>query len=189
MTFQIAFGKQRTNEKTYLSNHFAIRCQKQRPIMRNNGTVVARSTLGDPQIFAEIHSKSQEEKITANHILLAQTSNEVSKRELSKKAKQARPQEALPATICEVLKDLANYPVEYIANLRTLQQTMISVKRQCLERSTSLVKFLPIYEQTSLNKEAAIIANWQEHQREWGRIQTHISRKVGTPKVHKRIQH
>lgn len=155
--------------------------------MRNNGTVVARSILGDPQIFAEIHSKSQEEKKPS--ILLAQTSDEDSKRGMPKKAKKAKAQEALPATSCEVLKDLANYPIEYIANLRTLQQTMISVKRQCLERSTSLIKFLPIYEQTSLNKEAAILANWQEHQREWGRIQTHISRKVGTPKVHKRIQH
>lgn len=149
--------------------------------------MVVRSILGDPQIFAEIHSKSQEEKKPS--MSLAQTSNDDSKRELSKKVKQARPQEALLATSCEILKDLANYPVEYIANLRNLQQTMISVKRQCFERSTSLVKFLPIYEQTSLNKEAAILANWQEHQREWGRIQTHISRKVGTPKVRKRIQH
>lgn len=155
--------------------------------MRNNGTVVARSILGDPQIFAEIHSKSQEEKKPS--ISLAQTSNDDSKREMSKKIKQARPQKALIATSCEILEDFANYPVEYIANLRYLQQTMISVKRQCFERITSLVKFLPIYEQTSLNKEAAILANWQEHQREWGRIQTHISRKVGTPKVHKRIRH
>jgi hypothetical protein len=155
--------------------------------MRSNGTVVARSILGDPQTFAEIHSESQAEQKSLN--LLPLSSHDDIKDEQPIKVKQARLQQALLATNSEMLKDLANYPMEYIANLRSLQETMIAVKNQCLERSTTLVKFLPIYEQTSLNREAAILANWQERQRQWGRIQTHISRKVGTPKVREHLQH
>ena len=166
----------------YLSAYFVCWCRIQRHLVGNYGSVGARSILGDPQIFADIHSKSQAEQMPLK--CLAITSNDDTMREVQIKMKQAKPHQALLASKSEVLKDLANYPMEYIANLRTLQETMISVKSRCLERSSSLVKFLPIYEQTSLNKEAAIIANWQERQREWGRIQTHISRKVGTPKVH-----
>jgi hypothetical protein len=155
--------------------------------MRSNGTVVARSILGDPQTSAEIHRESQAEQKSLN--LLPLSSHDDIKDEQPIKIKQARLQQALLATNSEMLKDLANYPMEYIANLRSLQETMIAVKNQCLERSTTLVKFLPIYEQTSLNREAAILANWQERQRQWGRIQTHISRKVGTPKVREHLQH
>ena len=143
--------------------------------------------MGDPQTFAEIHSKSQAEQKPFK--LLPVVHNDDIRGEQHIKIKEARLQQALLATNCEMLKDLANYPVEYIANLRSLQEAMIAVKNQCLERSTTLVKFLPIYEQTSLNKEAAILANWQERQRQWGRIQTHISRKVGTPKVRERLKY
>lgn len=137
--------------------------------------------MGDPQTFAEIHSKPQAEQKPL--ILLPVASDNDIKDEQPIRIKQARLQQALLATNCEMLKDLANYPMEYIANLRSQQEAMIAAKNQCLERSTTLVKLLPIYEQTSLNREAAILANWQERQRQWGRIQTHISRKVGTPKV------
>jgi hypothetical protein len=143
--------------------------------------------LGDLQTFAEIHSKSQAEQKPL--VLLPVASDNDFKDGQPIKIKQARLQQALLATNSEMLRDLANYPMEYIANLRTLQEAMIAVKNQCLERSTTLVKFLPIYEQTSLNKEAAMLANWQERQRQWGRIQTHISRKVGTPKVLELLQH
>ena len=145
--------------------------------------------MGDPQTFAEIHSKPQAEQKPL--ILLPVASDNDIKDEQPIRIKQARLQQALLATNSEMLKDLANYPLEYIANLRSLQEAMIGVKNQCLEKSTktTLVKFLPIYEQTSLNKEAAILANWQERQRQWDRIQTHISRKVGTPKVRELLKY
>ena len=148
---------------------------------RSDGTVVARSVLDDSQIDAETQSKSFAEQKQLKFV--ADSSSEDAAKKLPKRIKLVKQQESLLATSSDVLKDLANYPEQYIANLRTLQETMISIRNHCLERSTSLVKFLPIYEQTSLNKEAAILENWQERQREWGRIQTHISRKIGTPKV------
>ena len=79
--------------------------------------------------------------------------------------------------------DLADRPKEYMSTLLSLQDKMTSARTKALERSVTLQKFLPIYEQTSLNKESSILANWQERQKEWDRIQADISRRLNTSKV------
>ena len=79
--------------------------------------------------------------------------------------------------------DLADRPKEYMSTLLSLQGKMTSARTKTLERSVTLQKFLPIYEQTSLNKESSILANWQERQKEWDRIQADISRRLNTSKV------
>ena len=101
----------------------------------------------------------------------------------STKRKLLKPQKA-PQPVTDVsITDLVEHPKAYLTKLRSLQDTMTLVRTKTLDRSLSLVKFLPIYEQTSLNREATILANWQERQKEWERIQSDIGRRVNAPKV------
>lgn len=101
----------------------------------------------------------------------------------STRRKVLKPQKVpQPATDVPII-DLVEHPKAYLSKLRSLQDTMNSVRTKTLERSSSLVKFLPIYEQTSLNREATILANWQVRQKEWERIQSDIGRRVNAPKV------
>ena len=146
---------------------------------------MARSILGDPLTFAEIESKAQTEIPSAR--ILRSYSQEERDVKLTNKRKTVKSLKAAPPATDITPKDLTERPEAYISKLRSLQEAMLTNRTKTNERSSTIAKFLPIYEQTSINKEAAILANWQERQKEWERIQTDIGRRVSAPKVFARF--
>jgi hypothetical protein len=150
-------------------------------MLERNGNVMARSTLGDPQTFAEIECKAKTETPAAR--ILRSFSEEGRDTNFTTKRKSVKPQKAAPPATDITPKDLSERPDAYISKLRSLQDAMLTTRTRTNERTLTIAKFLPIYEQTSMNKEASILANWQERQKEWERIQTDIGRRVSAPKV------
>jgi hypothetical protein len=151
-------------------------------MLERNGNVMARSILGDPQTFAEIESKAKTETPAAK-IIRSYSQQEDRDIKLTNKRKAVKPQKAVPPATDITPKDVTDRRDAYISKLRSLQEAMLTTRTKSNERTSTITKFLPIYEQTSINKEASILANWQERQKEWERIQTDIGRRVSAPKV------
>lgn len=145
----------------------------------------ARSILGDPRSFSEIEARSEIITGSATINVKQSLNPAMSEPMLRKLSRQQRspPLSAARNNATAARVDLADTPKEYMSTLLSLQDKMTLARTKTLERSTALQKFLPIYEQTNLNKESSILANWQERQKEWDRIQADISRRLNTSKV------
>ena len=145
-----------------------------------------RSILGDSTTFTAIENKALAETSAKDIQPTKQPTNPIDDNSKSPKRKLIKQPLRSASIVAKppVATDMADDSKLYMSTLRGLQDKMTLVRTKTLEKTATLLKFLPIYEQTSLNKEAAILANWQERQREWDRIQTDISRRVNAPKNH-----
>ena len=149
-----------------------------------NGTILARSILGDSLAYNEIENRAHSHLSGSSQSSLQQLITPATEDIKSPKRKLIKPPpKPVPVVEKKPVGNLNENPGEYMRTLRDLQEKMTLSRTKTFERSATLLKFLPIYEQTSLNREGAILSNWQERQKEWDKIQTDISQRVNAPKV------
>ena len=82
------------------------------------------------------------------------------------------------------IKDMSEDPNLYIQTLRDMEVYVKTALSKTAERTNNLSKFLPVNERTGMNKEAKVIAKWQERQRDWDKINSDLSNRLKTPASH-----
>jgi hypothetical protein len=71
----------------------------------------------------------------------------------------------------------------YFSLLTKIQKNAVKVRQKDSDQEKTLMEYLPVNEKFNLNKEGKVLARWQERQRDWERIQSSISKKLGSKSI------